>query len=290
MTISFKRYRRLLLVLAFVVAALVCAGFWLYSSRYPYGYSHSCIKAFIFALEQYADDHDGRYPAEQDSPEASLSMLHRPPYDLNAEALRGKTVPVEVIGPILDRGGLLGPDTCGWHYVEGLTQNDDRRLALLWDKVGLGHFGERYRSGSREVLFVGGDIRSLSAAEWPAFLEEQQRLLASRDEAAIRGGPILVATIRWPTGEITDHHDGPYRIEEHHVFSGGESKGDARQGGVLRPSNLKWKRKDLVPADGVKTWVLWLFDKKMRSRPVVVRLENGRPTPYAVVFEMEEVK
>jgi hypothetical protein len=111
-------------------------------------------------------------------------------------------------------------------------------------------------------------------------------LVARRDEVAIRGGPVLVATIRWPSGQMVDRHDGPYRIEEHHVFSDGESKGNAREGDVLRPSDLKWKGTELVPADGVKTWVLWLPGKQMHSRPVVVRLDNGRASPPAVVFEM----
>jgi hypothetical protein len=134
----------------------------------------------MIALEQYADDHGGRYPTGQPSPEACLSLLHDAPYDVSAEVLRGKSVPVEVVQSILDRGGRLGPDTCGWHYVAGLTQNDDRRLAILWDKVGLGHFGERFGNGSREVLFVGGDIRLIPEAEWSRFLEEQKELFAQR--------------------------------------------------------------------------------------------------------------
>ena len=124
------------------------------------------------------------------APRPSLGLLHRPSYDLDAEILRGKTVAIEVVQRVLDQGGLLGPDTCGWHYAEGLTQNDDRRLALLWDKVGLGHNGERYPDGSRQVVFVGCEVRMVSGAEWPKFLEEQRELLSKRDAAAVRGGPV----------------------------------------------------------------------------------------------------
>jgi len=50
----------------------------------------------------------------------------------------GKTVPIEVAQAALARYGKLGPDSCGWHYVEGLTEADDPEIAILWDKVGLG--------------------------------------------------------------------------------------------------------------------------------------------------------
>ncbi|HET6574539.1 MAG TPA: hypothetical protein VFG68_13105 [Fimbriiglobus sp.] len=32
----------------------------------------------------------------------------------------------------------MGPETCGWHSVEGLRATDERRLALCWDMAGLG--------------------------------------------------------------------------------------------------------------------------------------------------------
>src|SRR5262249_31155120 len=149
--------------------------------------------------------------------EAALGLLHDAPYDLTAETLRGKSIPTEVVQRVFDQGGHLGLDTCGWHYVAGLTQNDDRRLAILWDKVGLGHFGERYGDGSREVVFVGGDIEVILGDAWPKFLEEQKELLAKRDELAIKGGPVLVATVKMPTGGIVDQVNSPFEMDEKYV-------------------------------------------------------------------------
>jgi hypothetical protein len=289
MTTFASRHKRLLVVLALVVLIGLGSVLW-YRQRYPYGYSHCCIKAMMFALEQYAYDHDGRYPAEEATPEASLGLLHDAPYDMDAENLRGKTVPVEVVRGILDRGGRLGPDSCGWHYVEGLTENDDRRLAILCDKVGLGHFGERYGGGSREVVFVGGSIQLISAADWPGFQEEQQRLLARRDPLAIRGGAVLAATVKLPNGDITDHVDSPFRMEEEYVSATMSSKGGGRSGPKLRPADLRWMGKDLIPdEEGTKTIVLSLPEKRWRSRPVTVKTANGRATPSSFVFEMEEI-
>src|SRR5262249_1666629 len=146
------------------------AWFWYSYWSYPFGESHCCSHILMFALDDYAKDHDGHYPAGEGSPEASLSLLHDAPYSIDAEILRGMIVPVEAVQSALDRNGRLDPSTCGWHYVEGLTQNDDRRLALVWCKVALGHHGQRHFDGSREVIFVGTNKETITGAQWPAFL------------------------------------------------------------------------------------------------------------------------
>jgi hypothetical protein len=131
----------------------------------------------MFALHDYAENHNGAYPAGEATPEASLSLLY-PAVD--AETLRGKTVPREVVQAILDRGERLGPETCGWHYVEGLRLDDDRRLALCWDKVGLGHNGQRLSHGGHAVLFVNLGNEYIEADKWESFLQDQDRLLKAR--------------------------------------------------------------------------------------------------------------
>jgi hypothetical protein len=283
----FLSRKKFLGVLA-VVVALPLGGYLLYCYRYPYGQSHCCILAFSLAFEQYAEGHHGHYPSGESSPEASLSLLYRGDYNVSPNVLRGKSVPLEVVQQTLSEGGLLGPETCGWHYVEGLTQNDDSRIAILWDKVGLGHFGERHIDGSREVLFLGGERRIISRAEWPAFLQEQERLLARRDEASKRGGPVLVAKVKLPTGELVDRIEAPYRIDEDDVHEHGSSHGSRRSESALEPSNLQWTGKDLGQTKGVKTLVLILPGQHLRSKPVKVHVENGRANPSAIVFEMVE--
>src|SRR5262249_49811344 len=130
------------------------------------------------ALQQYAEDHNGAYPAGEATPEASLSLLY--PKYADAEMLRGRTVPVEVVRAILEGGGRLTPETCGWHYVEGPTLKDDPGLALLWGKVALDHNGGRTYDGGQTVLRVNRGYGYVPGPEWPRFLEEPQRLLAAR--------------------------------------------------------------------------------------------------------------
>jgi hypothetical protein len=284
-----RRHKNILATLA-LAALIPLIGFWWYRHRYPYGHSHCCILAVMFALEQYADDHDGFYPAGEANPEASLSLLHYGNYELGAEALRGKIVPVEIVEQIFDAGRLLGPESCGWHYVEGLTQNDDRRIAILWDKVGLGHNGERHGDGGREVLFVGGERRWIARADWAAFMQEQEELLANRDELSKTAGNVLVAKVKLPTGEVVDRFDSPYEIEEHHVSEGLTVDGRCRSGPRLTPRCLQWKGKHLLPSEGVKTFVLAFPEKRLRSKPVSVKAHNARASPNAIIFEMETAK
>src|SRR5580658_6697265 len=118
MSAFFKGWYRKIAVLAllFVGGWLVVqfAG-WRHAVNYPYGWSHCCIKQFMFALDQYADAHDGHYPSGKESPEASLSLLYYQELG-DANLLRGKTVPEEVVQAIFDKEAFLSPETCGWHY------------------------------------------------------------------------------------------------------------------------------------------------------------------------------
>jgi hypothetical protein len=171
-------------LLATVLFVVVAAGgaFILYRYFYPYGRSHCCITALGFDLLRYADAHGGDFPAGEDTPEASLSLLHReqgtPP-----NVLRGKTVPLKIVRETLEGEGLLGPDSCGWHYVEGLTTDAPSGTALLWDKVGLSHNGRDLHDGGHEVLFVNGSSRYIPGIEWDRFLRKQQLLVREARDA-----------------------------------------------------------------------------------------------------------
>jgi hypothetical protein len=169
------------------VACALLIAFWEVYSEAGAGLQrrevNCCLKALGVALLQYAQEHDGRFPAGAESPEASLSLLARGHYDVGAETLCGNTVPIEKVGSILERGEPLGPDSCGWHYVEGLTTSDDARLALVWDKVGLGHNGEA-TGGGHSVLFSDIHVEAVAASDWPGFLRQQEDLMAARPKQA----------------------------------------------------------------------------------------------------------
>jgi hypothetical protein len=169
-----------LLKLAVVLGAMVALGYGYWRHQYPYGYSHCCDLILHHALEEYAAAHGGAFPTGAVTPEASLGLLYKNVEWADADLLRGKTVPASAVREKLDGGEPLAPESCGWHYVEGLRVDDDPRLALFWDKAGLGHNGQRLAGGGHAVMFLNGLRTHIPEAEWQTFLDEQGRLLAER--------------------------------------------------------------------------------------------------------------
>jgi hypothetical protein len=146
------RKRFVIVAVVLGTITILISGWSAYSKwKYPCGWSHCCIILMVNAMEQYAEEHGGRYPAGESSPEASLSLLCRSNC-LDPGTIRGMTVPERTVRRILEGGGLLGPDSCGWQYLDGLTQADDPRLALLYCKQALGHNGQRTKDGGRQVV------------------------------------------------------------------------------------------------------------------------------------------
>jgi hypothetical protein len=137
-------------------------------------------RAIRLALLDYADRHDKWFPKGESSPEASLSLLHREnPALVTANVLRGKTVPEAAVRARLEAGELLTPETCGWHYAEGLRRTDDPGLALFWDKAGPSRTDALVSLGGHFVFFLGGIIEYVPADRWQKFLIEQERLRAA---------------------------------------------------------------------------------------------------------------
>jgi hypothetical protein len=173
---------RSLFILTFIVGVL-CSTYASFRKRhiianYPYGWSHCCDAGLLLALLHYADTNGGAYPTGERWPEASLSLLY--PNYLDTEVLRGKTVPLGVVEKRLQKGERLGPNSCGWYYVDGLTNKDDPRLGLVWDKAGLGHNGEELPNGGHFVIFVNGDKKYITGKHWDDFEDLQEILLLKK--------------------------------------------------------------------------------------------------------------
>jgi len=174
------RAAALVIVLPIIVASL---GYGLWRQQHPYGLSHCCDLQLGSALRQYASTNGGWLPAGEKTPEASLSLIYGAVPWVNANVLRGKTVPEAAVQACLDRGERLTPETCGWHYVEGLREDDDANLAVCWDKIGLDHFGGSLPDGGHTVLYLSGSHGTIPAAEWSNFLDQQQKLIANAKAA-----------------------------------------------------------------------------------------------------------
>lgn len=279
-----KRLRIIASILG-IVAILVIAGVVHYKSKFPYGQSHCCIIGVMGALEQYASENGGRYPTGESSPEASLSLLCHSNY-LDAYTIRGMIVPEEAVRSILDCGGLLGPESCGWHYTEGLTRADDARIALLYCKQPLGHNGDKTKDGGRQVVFVGGNIEWISGSKWAGFLEEQKQLLANRTERAKMGSPLVDAAIELPDGHLVESVDASYTLHEQEAATDGSSSGHGTSSGnSLNRGSLVWFQLP-VQKDFSGFFTRTLSFSNLVSAPVTVRFTNGVPDKTNVVFTM----
>jgi hypothetical protein len=179
------RRPRWLVVFAVVVAGLLGGPYAWYRYSFPFGWNHCCDKQLYFTLRNYAESHDGRFPAGEATPEASLSLLYGKVGFDPSYLLCGKTGSELTARQLLSQGKLLGPETCGWNYVDGLNLADDPRLALFWDKEGLGHNGQRLSDGGHIVMFVSGSSEHIPAPKWQPFLDEQAHLRAQRSTAMV---------------------------------------------------------------------------------------------------------
>jgi hypothetical protein len=163
-------------------------------------------------------------------------------------------------------------------------------LALFWDKAGLGHNGQRLRDGGHKVFFVRGmsSSRYVTAAEWPAFIEEQKALLAKRSHSPRKGDLMLSAKVRLPGGVVVDRVDGRFNLSV--TISGGPDVFYTQDISkpTLEPKDLRWTAFDSeLINEGRLTLVLESFEKGWRSKPVTVEIKDGVATPSSIIFEME---
>jgi hypothetical protein len=277
--------RRLLKIALWVAGAavvLAAAGYGIYYGleryEYPYGRTHRCTRMLWFDLRQYAEEHDGKYPAGEATPEASLSLLYRTNH-VRPEDLAGRAKSAEVARKILESGGLLGPDTCDWHYVEGLTLADEWDIAIMWDKSSLGHTGQRLHGG-HEVMRLMGIVEVIPAEKWDEFLAEQKELLARRSPQAKEGRPALTARIRMPDGTIVDNVSGRCALKNE--FRSPTSSGSGTQTGGLSRTDLTWGLAEVE--NGTSTYVLSIAG--LVSEPVTVEWRNGTANPDNILFRM----
>jgi len=98
-----KRWRKALLTCTTILVLVGMIGYTLWRGRYPYGRSHCCDRGVPMALLFYAQDHGGRFPSGESSPETSLSLLYAEDF-INAYTLGGKTVSEAKVKARLESG------------------------------------------------------------------------------------------------------------------------------------------------------------------------------------------
>lgn len=194
----FKRSRFVVAIVTGALATVCILGsvWWKYS--FPYGPSHSCSAGVGSSLRMYAEVSDGWFPHGLNTPEASLSLLRTNDRTAMKWFIKGKHLSQSVVDRAMSTDGFLSRASCGWHYVEGLRDNDDDRLAIAWDRVeGLDHKGRRRPGLMREVVMKNGSHPYVMRKGWAEFAKLQSNLLAE----TIAKRPPKSPLIRWSDEE-----------------------------------------------------------------------------------------
>lgn len=167
----------IVLVVLGILGAALCAR---YRNNYPLGSEHRCDSMLWFALFEYAEKHGGAFPSGEATPEldksGALAGSVRPGVRLLTPpqgCAHGRCAATATARPV------AGREYVRLELRRRLAQDSNGKLALFWDKEGLGHNGERLSGGGHIVTFVYGNRDHIPAAEWDAFLAEQQKLLAT---------------------------------------------------------------------------------------------------------------
>jgi hypothetical protein len=181
-----RRWRKGCLLVLVVFSLYVGACLWANPDVFQpwyWNYHQHCIKYAGMGLEQYAAEHDGKYPYDPRGYGDALLLLDPGYY----HALTGPGYDAEPLRRAKREGKPLAEDECGRVYVQGLTTKNNPEIVLLFDKLptqGGDHrppflrlFGSlRFRSRCREVWKVGG-MGLVSERSWPEFTRQQVELL-----------------------------------------------------------------------------------------------------------------
>ena len=165
---------RLPKVLVCLLLVSAIAGWVFYGNKYPYGRTHRCSKALSSMLLEYAQENNGNFPRSEVPNALGLSAL----IESNPGALEyvvGKAGDLKAAERFYDENGFLEARHSSWEYTEGLSVDDTER-ALLWDRIPLGHHGERTKTNSREVILIGGRVLVVPEGEWKDFIKNQSNI------------------------------------------------------------------------------------------------------------------
>ncbi|HTI99638.1 MAG TPA: hypothetical protein VL527_12210 [Dongiaceae bacterium] len=147
-----------------------------YAAQFPYGERRAAMLIMYYALLNYANDHAGSFPADENA-YVALTKLY-PHYCPTGAELAGLSVDETKTKERLLTGKPLDGSTTSWIYLPGLKSGDDPRIALLWEsQEGLRHSGRVSDNQSHAVLLVDGTITNIPGDIWAQFREEQRRLL-----------------------------------------------------------------------------------------------------------------
>ena len=128
------------------------------------------------ALLAYASEHYGNFPDSNKGSYDALQKLY-PEFSAAGIELAGISGDTEAVVAALSRQTSLNQSLTSWVYLQGFKNDDDPNIAILWEsRGGLYPNGRRNFFGGHAVLFIGGVITNIPAADWENFMKQQEKL------------------------------------------------------------------------------------------------------------------
>jgi hypothetical protein len=140
-----------------------------------------CIVLTLQALRIYAEDHGGKYPAHTNGYGDALLLMWE--QAVKPEILTGPGYSATPIRLAHENNRHLPESECGRVYVQGLNDNMNQGIAIIFDKLltpGGDHTHLLDRLGAklaREVGYLDGSRAIVTEESWPAFSKKQIELL-----------------------------------------------------------------------------------------------------------------
>jgi len=137
------------------------------------------------------------------------------------------------------------------------------------------------------VVFVDTEIKWISGAEWPAFLERQRELLSKRTDREKAGRPLVEGAIELPDGTRLTSGKGYYTLRQQEKDINGYTDDRTESGESFGAAELAWFQVP-VRIDLTGSVTRTLSFSNMVSDPVTVNFLLGGPDQTNVVFRMRK--
>lgn len=166
---------------------IVALSFTVYVRTHPlvfnesfWGHAH-CIVGGGLALGLYASEHGGHFPYHTNGYGDALVLVNQG-WDA---VLTGPGYDTKVFEQVRRTGEDAPENEFGRVYVQGLSESDNPKIAILFDKLptpGGDHchlLRRLFAPLRREVYTIGGDKPAILETEWPEYSKNQIELLVA---------------------------------------------------------------------------------------------------------------
>jgi hypothetical protein len=140
-----------------------------------------CIKGTGLELRTYALDHGGKFPFHANGFGDAIVVLlrdgHPFPHEFTAPGDDGR-----LLKECLRTGSHMPEERCTRAYVQGLSDTNNPRIALVFDRYptrGGDHFRRPWGPLLREVAMLDGSMEVVHEEKWPEFRRKQIDLLVA---------------------------------------------------------------------------------------------------------------